>query len=280
MKFPKKLNKLKLAFITGATKGIGRSTAITFANAGWDLILLARNLESMEKLRSELLTTKSKINLVKCDLSNPPEIENCVKDAIEKYGCPSVLINNAGCAFNGSLIEMDLGQWEQTMQINLTSVFQICSSIVPQMRKNGGLVINVSSHASYNAFPKWGAYCISKSALAMFTKCLREEERSNSIRACTITLGSVNTPLWVPLFQLMLMRELEITFTEKHMTHKKDMHMRTSASVMNIGKNIFQALQCLQVMSNLIVRRFLFHAIVIARYLTIIIIRLNHILLI
>ena len=79
---------------------------------------------------------------------------------------------------------------------SLTSVFQICSLIVPEMRKNGGLVINVSSHASYKAFPQWGAYCISKSALSMFTKCLREEERSNSIRACTITLGSVNTPLW------------------------------------------------------------------------------------
>ena len=76
MKFPKKLNKLKLAFITGASKGIGRSTAITFANAGWDLILLARNLESMEKLKIELLPTKSKISLVKCDLSNPLEIEN------------------------------------------------------------------------------------------------------------------------------------------------------------------------------------------------------------
>ena len=196
MKFPKKLNKLKLAFITGATKGIGRSTAISFANAGWDLILLSRNMESMEKLKSELLNTKSKVSLVKCDLSNPPEIEHCVMESIEKYGCTSVLINNAGCAFNGPLVEMDLKQWEQTIQINLTSVFQICSSIVPQMRKNGGLVINVSSHASYNAFPQWGAYCISKSALTMFTKCLREEERSNSIRACTITLGSVNTPLW------------------------------------------------------------------------------------
>jgi NAD(P)-dependent dehydrogenase (short-subunit alcohol dehydrogenase family) len=142
------------------------------------------------------LNTKSKISLVKCDLSNPLEITHCVQEAIEKYGCPSVLINNAGCAFNGPLVEMDLGEWEQTIQINLTSVFQICSSIIPQMRKNGGLVINVSSHASYNAFPQWGAYCVSKSALAMFTKCLREEERSNSIRACTITLGSVNTPLW------------------------------------------------------------------------------------
>ena len=187
---------MKLVFITGATKGIGRSTAITFANAGWDLILLSRDLEMMEALRDELSNTKSKINLVKCDLSNSDEIENSVKESIKKYGCPSVLINNAGAAFNGNIVETPLEKWQEIIQINLTSVFQICSLIVPKMRKNGGLIINVSSHASYNAFPKWGAYCVSKSALAMFTKCLREEERSNSIRACTITLGSVNTPLW------------------------------------------------------------------------------------
>ena len=187
---------MKLAYITGATKGIGRSTAITFANAGWDLILLSRDLEMMETLRDELSDTQSKINLVKCDLSKENEIEKSVKESIKKYGCPSVLINNAGSAFNGNLVEMTLKKWQEIIQINLTSVFQICSLIVPQMRKNGGLIINVSSHASYNAFPQWGAYCVSKSALAMFTKCLREEERSNSIRACTITLGSVDTPLW------------------------------------------------------------------------------------
>ena len=187
---------MKLAYITGATKGIGRATAVTFANAGWDLILLSRDLEKMEILKDELSDTQSKINLVKCDLSNENEIEKSVKESIKKYGCPSVLINNAGSAFNGNLVEMTLKKWQEIIQINLTSVFQICSLIVPQMRKNGGLIINVSSHASYNAFPQWGAYCVSKSALAMFTKCLREEERSNSIRACTITLGSVNTPLW------------------------------------------------------------------------------------
>ena len=184
------------SYITGATKGIGRSTAITFANAGWDLILLSRDLEMMEILKYELSDTQSKINLVKCDLSNENEIEKSVKKSIKKYGSPSVLINNAGSAFNGNLLEMSLKKWQEIIQINLTSVFQICSLIVPIMRKNGGLIINVSSHASYNAFPQWGAYCVSKSALAMFTKCLREEERSNSIRACTITLGSVNTTLW------------------------------------------------------------------------------------
>ncbi len=187
---------MKLAFITGASKGIGRSTAIAFANAGWDLILLSRDLEMMKTLRDELSDTQSTINLVKCDLSNAYEIDNAVKESIKIYGCPSVLINNAGCAFNGNLVEMPLKKWQEIIQINLTSVFQVCSSIIPSMRKDGGLIINVSSHASYKAFPQWGAYCISKSALAMFTKCLREEERSNSIRACTITLGSVNTPLW------------------------------------------------------------------------------------
>ena len=190
------MNKLKLAYITGATKGIGRSTAITFANAGCDLILLSRDFEKMETLRDELSNTRSTINLVKCDLSNEYEIDKSVKESIKKYGCPSVLINNAGSAFNGNLVETPLKKWQEIIQINLTSVFQICSLIVPQMRKNGGLIINVSSHASYNAFPQWGAYCVSKSALVMFTKCLREEERPNSIRACTITLGSVNTPLW------------------------------------------------------------------------------------
>ena len=190
------MNKLKLAYITGATKGIGKATAITFANAGWDLILLARNLEMLEKLKVELSNTQSKINLVKCDLSNSKEVENSIQESIKQYGCPSVLINNAGSVFNSNLVDMPLEKWQEIIQINLTSIFQICSLIVPQMRKNGGIIINVSSHASYNAFPQWGPYCVSKSALAMLTKCLREEERSNSIRACTITLGSVNTPLW------------------------------------------------------------------------------------
>ena len=187
---------MKLVFITGASKGIGRATAITFAKAGWDLILLSRNLDLMEQLKGELSNTQVKIHLVKCDLSNSKEVETSVPETIKKYGCPSVLINNAGSAFNGDLVGMPLKKWQEIIQINLTSIFQICNLIVPHMRKNGGLIINVSSHASCNAFPEWGAYCVSKSALAMFTKCLREEERSNSIRASTITLGSVNTPLW------------------------------------------------------------------------------------
>mgnify|MGYP001329304113 CR=1 FL=1 len=187
---------MKLALITGATKGIGRSTAKTFAKGGWDLILTARDMHLLNDLKKELSSFGNKVNILSCDLSEPGTIQYSFSKMISDFGCPSVLINNAGFAYNGNLVDMPLDKWQKILQVNLTSVFQICSYIVPFMRSKGGLIINVSSHAAYNAFPQWGAYCISKAALASFTKCLREEERSKSIRACTITLGSVNTPLW------------------------------------------------------------------------------------
>ena len=187
---------MKLVLITGATKGIGRSTAIAFANSGWDLILIARNIKMLKELKDELSNTGRNINIAQCDLSYSDQIVNVVSEVIRKCGCPSVLINNAGFAYNGDLLEMSRSDWERVIQVNLTSVFEICKIVVPFMRNKGGVIINVSSHAANNAFSKWGAYCVSKAALSTFTKCLREEERLNSIKACTITLGSGDTPLW------------------------------------------------------------------------------------
>ena len=187
---------MKLALITGATKGIGRSTAQTFAKAGWNLILLGRDIQKLQDLKNQLSNTGVQINILAFDLSQSDKVDQYVNQCIKSYGCPTVVINNAGFAFNGELVSMPLDKWQEIIQVNLTSVFQICSCVVPFMRTKGGLIINVSSHAANNAFPNWGAYCVSKAALASFTKCLREEERKNSIRACTITLGSVNTPLW------------------------------------------------------------------------------------
>ena len=187
---------MKLALITGATKGIGRSTAQTFAKAGWNLVLLGRDILKLQDLKNQLSNTGVQINIMTFDLSQSDKVDEYLNQCIKSYGCPTVVINNAGFAFNGELVSMPLDKWQEIIQVNLTSVFQICSCVVPFMRNKGGLIINISSHAANNAFPNWGAYCVSKAALASFTKCLREEERKNSIRACTITLGSVNTPLW------------------------------------------------------------------------------------
>jgi len=187
---------LSTVLITGASRGIGRATAKAFADSGWDLLLLARSEDDLGKLVEEIENKKIKVFYESVDLSNPKNICNGIRELMKNSLVPSVLINNAGVAWTGDLLSMSLEKWEWIMQMNLTSIFQVCSEVVPLMRKKGGLVINVSSHASRNVFPQWGAYCVSKAALASFTKCLAEEERKNSIRACTLTLGSVNSSLW------------------------------------------------------------------------------------
>ena len=186
---------MSTVLITGASRGIGRATAKAFADSGWDLLLLARSEDDLDRLVEEI-GNKVRVFYKSIDLSNPKNISKGIVDLMNNGLIPSVLINNAGVAWTGDLLSMTLEKWEWIMQMNLTSIFQVCSEVVPLMRKKGGLVINVSSHASRNVFPQWGAYCVSKAALASFTKCLAEEERKNFIRACTLTLGSVNSSLW------------------------------------------------------------------------------------
>ena len=184
------------ALITGASRGIGEAAARLFANSGWDLMLVARSQDALQALSQELKSTGQNVLFKSIDLADPGAIAPGIEDLLGRGHCPSVLINNAGAAWTGDLLSMPLNRWQWLLQMNLTSVFQLCSVVVPAMRASGGLVINVSSHASRNAFPQWGSYCTTKAALATFTSCLAAEERNHGIRACTLTLGSVNTPLW------------------------------------------------------------------------------------
>ena len=184
------------ALITGASRGIGRRTAEILALRGWDLMLVARSGEQLEQLSQSLSTHGNTVHVRALDLTDPAAIPTGMAELLEQGDPPSVLINNAGAAYTGDLLAMPLEQWQWLLQLNLTSVMQVCSAVVPLMRTAGGLVINVSSHAAHNAFPQWGAYCVTKAALVRFTRCLAEEERANGIRACTLTLGAVNTPLW------------------------------------------------------------------------------------
>ena len=184
------------ALITGASRGIGRRTAELLSERGWNLLLTARSGHDLEDLATRLRTSSQVVATAAVDLTSPSEIQPALASLMSKAEPPSVLINNAGAAYTGDLLAMPLERWQWLLQLNLTSVMQVCSAVVPSMRSRGGLVINVSSHAARNAFPQWGAYCITKAALASFTRCLAEEERDQGIRACTLTLGAVNTPLW------------------------------------------------------------------------------------
>ncbi|MEB3304020.1 MAG: SDR family oxidoreductase [Cyanobacteriota bacterium] len=188
---------MSVAFITGASRGIGLSAARCFAEAGYSLLLVARPSSEFNNIAEAIRSTGCRVETAGIDLSDPAAIEPGVHELCSRGLEPSIVVNNAGAAWTGPLCEMPIGQWQRILQINLTSVFQICQAVVPLLRKaGGGLIVNVSSHAARNAFPDWGAYCASKAALASFSRCLAEEERIHGIRVSTLTLGSVNTPLW------------------------------------------------------------------------------------
>ena len=191
--------------ITGASRGIGAAAARRFAAAGFDLLLLARSVDDLETLAAELRAAHPiRIEIAGLDLCDADAIAPGIASLCGRGLVPSVLINNAGAAWTGPLADMPLERWQWLFQLNVTSVFQVSQAVLPLMRTReqdgqlcgGGLIINVNSHAARHAFPDWGAYCVSKAALQSLSRCLAEEERSHGIRVSTLTLGSVNTPLW------------------------------------------------------------------------------------
>jgi short-subunit dehydrogenase len=182
--------------ITGASRGIGAAAARAFAEAGFRLVLIARSADALEQLAITLRSGGGSVETCCLDLSDPKAIAPGLESLLERGVQPDVLINNAGAAYTGSLAEMPLDRWQWLLQLNLTSVFQVCQTLLPALRRQRGMIINVSSHAARNAFPDWGAYCTSKAALASFSRCLAEEERQHGVRVSTLTLGAVNTPLW------------------------------------------------------------------------------------
>ena len=185
-----------VALITGASRGIGAAAARAFAQAGYQLLLLARSQSDLEQLAQKLRSERCRVETIAVDLSDPQAIAPALENLLSRGLVPTVLINNAGAAYTGALAEMPLEQWQWLLQLNLTSVVQTCQAVLPALRQTQGLIINVSSHAARNAFPEWGAYCTTKAALASFSRCLAEEERQHGIRVSTLTLGAVNTPLW------------------------------------------------------------------------------------
>jgi short-subunit dehydrogenase len=188
---------LPSVLITGATKGIGQAASRVFAAAGYDLALVARNRAALEALADELAASGSRVVLASVDLADASALEARISALYPPGTAPDVVINNAGAAYTGSLVDMPVERWQWLIQLNLTSVLQVCRVVVPLMRTaGGGRIINVSSHAAHNAFPNWGGYCVSKAALASFSRCLAVEERPHGIQVCTLTLGAVNTPLW------------------------------------------------------------------------------------
>lgn len=183
--------------ITGASRGIGAAAARCFAQRGWALQLLARDLAALEAVAAPLRAVAPAIHLAAVDLAVAEGVADGLQALQAAGGPPEVLINNAGAGYTGALATMPLADWQWLLQLNLTSALQVTQAVLPGMRAaGGGLVVNISSHAATRAFPDWGGYGITKAGLAAFGRYLAAEEARHGIRVTTVTLGSVNTPLW------------------------------------------------------------------------------------
>jgi len=184
------------ALITGATSGIGKETARAFAQAGVDLALVGRSQEKLNQVIAEIgqqVTLKSYL----IDLAEIATVKEQIKAAVTDFGGIDILVNNAGMGYTNPLNETPLEDWQQVLDLNLTSVFQCIQGVLPTLRdRGGGTIINVASIAAHNPFPSWGAYSVSKAGIITLSKALSGEEKENGIRVISIAPGAVNTPLW------------------------------------------------------------------------------------
>lgn len=185
------------ALITGASSGIGKETALAFAKAGINLVLIGRNQQKLAAVAAMAADLGVSAQAYPLDLADIPEVASRIAKIAQESGPIDILINNAGMGYTNPLADTPLSDWQRVIDLNLTSVYQCVQGILPAMRQQGGgTIINVSSIAADNFFPDWGAYSVSKAALVAFSRILAIEERANAIRITIIIPGAVNTPIW------------------------------------------------------------------------------------
>ncbi len=201
------------AIITGASSGIGRATALAFAKSGINLALIARSKDKLSSVVTAAQTVGVQAKSYSLDLADLVSVKDRIDAISQELGTVDILVNNAGMGYTNSIANTPLEEWQQVLDLNLTSVLECIKGVLPKMRQRGtGTIINVASIAAYNAFPNWGAYSVSKAGLVALTKALATEERSNGIRAVTIAPGAVNTPIWdTDTVQADLNREAMLT---------------------------------------------------------------------
>ncbi|MBD2075376.1 SDR family oxidoreductase [Phormidium sp. FACHB-592] len=186
----------RYALVTGASSGIGRATALAFAQAGIHLALVSRTQSKLEAVAADAAQYGVTVRCYPIDLLQVEHVQEKIA-AIAAVEPIDILVNNAGMGYTASLANTPLADWQRVLTLNLTSVFQCIQGVLPSMReRQQGTIINVSSIAGQQVFPDWGAYCVSKFGLVALSKTLAAEERHRGIRVVTISPGSVNTPIW------------------------------------------------------------------------------------
>lgn len=193
--------KDKVAIVTGASSDIGKGVAKRFAEEGAKVVLIARNLQRLEKARKEIGNEKSTASMV-CDLTNESQVMQTVSQVIDTYGKIDILVNNAG-AINDPIHfhEMADSEIKKLIDVNLFGVFHMTKAVLNKMSDvKKGVIINIGSISSERAIPRvhLAAYSATKAAITMFTKSIAVEYARRNIRCNCVNPGIINSGMIKP----------------------------------------------------------------------------------
>ncbi|MCA0984962.1 3-ketoacyl-ACP reductase [Halobacillus yeomjeoni] len=186
----------KIAYITGAGKGIGKATALELAKEGVHLGLLARTEDDLKKVAEEAEALGVKTSIAPADISSLNEVEQAIENMKAELGPADILINNAGIGSKGQLLDAAPEEWKKTFEVNVYGTYHVTRAVLPHMiEKDQGDIINISSSNGLKATAGSSAYSASKFAVQGMTEALMQEVRRNNIRVSTLNPSLVATEL-------------------------------------------------------------------------------------
>jgi len=185
----------KVVIVTGATSGIGRATALRFAESGAAIAVVGRNAEALGEVCAAIQRLGGNSLPIQADLSIDTALAKVISETIEKFGGFDVLINAAGHISSGTIENTSLEAWDKMLDINLRAVFRLMQQTLPLLIERRGNIVNVSSVTGLRSFPGVLAYCVSKAGLDQLTRCAALELAAKGVRINAVNPGVVVTEI-------------------------------------------------------------------------------------
>lgn len=191
----------KTVLITGASRGIGEATSKYLATQGAKIVLAARSVAAIDRIKEEIIAAGGQAHAVQCDVSTYAAVKAAVDASISHFGALHVLVNNAGLIDPiARLSDSDPEAWGKVVDVNLKGVYYGIHAAVPEMKKaGGGTIINISSGAATGALEGWSHYCATKAAVLSLTKCGHKELADQGICVVGLSPGTVATDMQVQI---------------------------------------------------------------------------------
>lgn len=186
----------RTAFVTGASRGIGKVCAETLAAAGHRVVLGARSIEKLNETAAAIQSSGGETFVVEVDLSNRESVLNAFGRAAKEFGRIDILVNNAGVTKDGLAVRMKPADWQSVIDTNLSGTFFAIQQVLPgMMRERWGRIINISSVVGESGNPGQANYVASKAGLIGLTKALAQEVGSRNITVNAVAPGYVGTEM-------------------------------------------------------------------------------------